>query len=138
MTTLTSPDLAPELLAELDDVRDAWVEWTEQWEAFKESLRRSGYNTYRLEAYRVGTGSDEGGGQSMLGWLDEIETDLNEPETEEAEADDYAPTTRGCVEGPWPWGAFTPARSPATVWCATHNARWLMGFVCCTGADDER
>ena len=44
--------------------------------AFGRTLRAGGYNTYRLDAYKVGTGSDEGGGQSMEGWLMEIETDL--------------------------------------------------------------
>jgi len=67
---------ASELRDELEDVREAWREWTEQWEAFGRTLRHAGYNTYRLDAYRVGTGSDEGGGRSMEGWLTEIETDL--------------------------------------------------------------
>ena len=77
MTTLTNPDLASELLDELDDVRDAWGEWTEKWTSFGRALRRAGYDTSRLDAYQVGLGSDEGGGRSMVGWLDEIETDLN-------------------------------------------------------------
>jgi len=76
MTTEMTTELAGELRDELEDVREAWREWTEQWEAFGRTLRAGGYNTYRLDAYKVGTGSDEGGGQSMEGWLAEIETDL--------------------------------------------------------------
>jgi hypothetical protein len=73
--TITT-DKANELRDELEDVREAWREWTEKWEAFQRTLRQGGYNTYRLDAYRVGSGSDEGGGRSMEGWLAEIETDL--------------------------------------------------------------
>jgi hypothetical protein len=73
--TMTT-EKASELRDELEDVREAWREWTEQWAAFGRTLRAGGYNTYRLDAYKVGTGSDEGGGQSMEGWLAEIETDL--------------------------------------------------------------
>lgn len=73
--TMTT-DKANELRDELEDVREAWREWIETWEAFGRSLRHAGYNTYRLDAYRVGTGFDEGGGRSMEGWLGEIETDL--------------------------------------------------------------
>ncbi len=62
----------------LEDVREAWREWSETWQAFQRTLRHAGYNTYRLDAYLVGTGSDEGGGQSMEGWLDEIGADLAE------------------------------------------------------------
>jgi len=75
--TMTT-ELAGELREELEDVREAWRAWTEQWEAFGRTLRHAGYNTYRLDAYRVGTGSDEGGGRSMEGWLSEIESDLIE------------------------------------------------------------
>ena len=73
--TMTT-DKASELRDELEDVREAWREWTEKWEAFQQTLRHGGYNTYRLDAYRVGTGFDEGGGRSMEGWLTEIESDL--------------------------------------------------------------
>ena len=73
--TMTA-DKASELRDELDDVREAWREWTEQCEGFQRTLRHGGYNTYRLDAYRVGTGFDEGGGRSMEGWLSEIENDL--------------------------------------------------------------
>ena len=76
MTTEMTTELAGELRDELEDVREAWREWTEQWAAFGRTLRAGGYTTDRLDAYRVGTGFDEGGGQSMEGWLAEIETDL--------------------------------------------------------------
>ena len=36
-------------------------------------MRSAGMSTARIDAYRVGTGYDEGGGQSLEGWLDEIE-----------------------------------------------------------------
>ena len=39
-------------------------------------MHSAGMSTARIEAYRVGTGYDEGGGQSLEGWLDEIEDDL--------------------------------------------------------------
>ena len=67
---------ASELREELEDVRGAYSEWIEKWEAFQRTLRHGGYNTYRLDAYKVGMGTDEGGGQSMEGWLSEIENDL--------------------------------------------------------------
>jgi hypothetical protein len=71
-------DQANLLRDELEEARAAWSEWGERWAAFQQTLRRARYNTYRLDAYQVGTGSDEGGGQSMEGWLDEIENDLLE------------------------------------------------------------
>ena len=73
---MTTIDQASDLLTELDDVRDAWAEWIEKWAAFGRALRGARYDTYRLDAYKVGLGTDEGGGQSMIGWLDEIEADL--------------------------------------------------------------
>ncbi len=69
-------DKASALRDELEDVREAWREWIEQWAGFQRTLRHGGYNTCRLDAYGVGAGSDEGGGQSMEGWLSEIESDL--------------------------------------------------------------
>jgi len=66
--TMTT-EKASELRDELEDVREAWREWTEQWAAFGRTLRAGGYNTDRLDAYKVATGCDEGGGQSMEGWL---------------------------------------------------------------------
>jgi hypothetical protein len=76
MTTRMDTETVEELRDELEEVRAAWREWTDRWEEFQASLRCAGYNTYRLDAYQVGTGSDEGGGQSIEGWLGEIETDL--------------------------------------------------------------
>jgi hypothetical protein len=73
---MIATDRANELRDELEEVRAAWQEWTDRWTGYKRTLRHAGYNTYRLDAYRVGVGSDEGGGQSMEGWLDEIESDL--------------------------------------------------------------
>jgi hypothetical protein len=35
-------------------------------------MRAAGLSTTRIDAYMVGTGYDEGGNQSLLGWLDEI------------------------------------------------------------------
>lgn len=84
MTTLIDSDRANELRDELEEVRAAWQEWIDRWTEYQRTLRHAGYNTYRLDAYQVGTGSDEGGGQSLEGWLDEIESDLMaEPESEE-------------------------------------------------------
>ena len=106
--TMTT-EKASELREELEDVREAWREWTEQWEAFQRTLRHGGYNTYRLDAYQVGTGFDEGGGQSMEGWLTEIETDLIEEST--------PPTCSGSAEGG----------------CDIHEASWLSGERHCEG-----
>jgi hypothetical protein len=84
MTTLIDSERANELRDELEEVREAWQNWTDRWTEFQRTLRHAGYNTYRLDAYHVGTGSDEGGGQSLDGWLSEIESDLMaEPESEE-------------------------------------------------------
>ena len=69
-------DQANVLRDELEDVRGAYSEWIEKWEAFQRTLRHGGYNANRLDAYQVGMGTDEGGGQSMEGWLTEIENDL--------------------------------------------------------------
>jgi hypothetical protein len=81
MTSGMTTDQASALRDELEDVRDAYREWTESWESFQRTLRHAGYNTYRLDADQVGMGTDEGGGQSMEGWLAEIEADLmDEPE----------------------------------------------------------
>jgi hypothetical protein len=76
MTTRITTDKASELRDELEEVRAAWQEWIDRWTEFQRTLRHAGYNTYRLDAYQVGIGSDEGGGQSLEGWLDEIESDL--------------------------------------------------------------
>ena len=73
---MIATDKALELREELEEVRAAWQEWTVCWTQYQHTLRHAGYNTYRLDAYQVGVGSDEGGGQSMEGWLSEIESDL--------------------------------------------------------------
>ena len=85
MTTRMTTDQANALRDELEDVRGAYSEWIEKWSAFGRTLRHGGYNTYRLDAYQVGSGSDEGGGQSMKGWLDEIEHDLMGGDDDDAE-----------------------------------------------------
>ena len=80
---MIATDKASELRDELEEVRAAWQEWIDRWTEFQRTLRHAGYNTYRLDAYQVGVGSDEGGGQSMEGWLSEIESDLmTEPDEE--------------------------------------------------------
>jgi hypothetical protein len=80
---MIATDKASELRDELEEVRAAWQEWIDRWTEYQRTLRHAGYNTYRLDAYQVGVGSDEGGGQSMEGWLSEIESDLMaEPESD--------------------------------------------------------
>jgi hypothetical protein len=69
-------DQANDLRDELEMTRVAWSDWLERWEDFRRRLRHAGYPMARIEAYQPGMGSDEGGGQSMEGWLDEIEDDL--------------------------------------------------------------
>jgi hypothetical protein len=102
MTIRMDTETAEELRDELEEVREAWREWTDRWEEFQTSLRQAGYKRDRLDAYRVGTGSDEGGGQSLAGWLDEIETNLI------AEA---TPSSCAGSEG----------------WCDIHEAPWEQG-----------
>ncbi len=60
----------------LEDARRAWTDWQEAWTSVQQAMRSAGMSTDRIEAYRVGSGYDEGGGQSLEGWLDEIEADL--------------------------------------------------------------
>jgi len=76
MTTRIDVDTAQELRDGLEEVREAWQQWTDRWAEYQRTLRHAGYNTYRLDAYQVGVGRDEGGGQSMEGWFSEIESDL--------------------------------------------------------------
>ena len=73
---MITTERANDLRNELEEVRGAWADWMERWEEYQRTLRRAGYNTFRLDAYGVGRGTDEGGGQSMVGWLDEVEADL--------------------------------------------------------------
>ena len=60
----------------LEDARRAWSDWQDAWTGVQQAMRAAGMSTDRIDAYRVGTGYDEGGGQSLEGWLDEIEADL--------------------------------------------------------------
>jgi len=110
MTTMIDIDTASELRDELEEVREAWQSWTDRWTEFQSSLSRSGYDTYRLDAYRVGTGFDEGGGQSLEGWLDEIDTDLAKDATASA-----------C--------AGSDGR------CDVHGADWMAGERHCDGVE---
>jgi hypothetical protein len=62
----------------LEDARRAWSEWQDAWTGVQRAMRAAGMSADRIEAYRVGTGYDEGGGKSLEGWLDEIEDALTE------------------------------------------------------------
>ena len=62
----------------LEEARQAWSDWQEAWTGVQRAMRSAGMSTARIDAYRVGTGYDEGGGQSLEGWLDEIEDALTE------------------------------------------------------------
>jgi hypothetical protein len=57
----------------LEEARRAWSDWQDAWTGLQRAMRSA-----RIDAYRVGTGYDEGGGQSLEGWLDEIEDALTE------------------------------------------------------------
>ena len=61
----------------LEDARQAWRDWQAAWTGVQTSMRAAGLSTSRIDAYRVGTGFDEGGGQSLEGWLDEIEREVD-------------------------------------------------------------
>lgn len=60
----------------LEDARLAWQKWQDAWAEVQETMRDAGMSTVRIEAYRVGSGYDEGGGQSLIGWLDEIDREV--------------------------------------------------------------
>jgi hypothetical protein len=62
----------------VEEARRAWRDWKDAWTGVLRAMRSAGISTARIDAYRVGTGYDEGGGQSFEGWLDEIEADLTE------------------------------------------------------------
>jgi hypothetical protein len=66
----------------LDDARRAWSDWQDAWTGVQRAMRAAGMSTARIDAYRVGTGYDEGGGQSLEGWLDEIEDAHEAPVSE--------------------------------------------------------
>jgi hypothetical protein len=110
MTTKIDTTRAEELRDELEEVREAWREWTDRWEEFQQTLRQAGYSTYRVDAYNVGTGFDEGGGQSLEGWLGEIETNLM--------AESISSTCAG-AEGR----------------CDIHDAPWIPGERHCDGRE---
>ena len=61
----------------LDDARQAWRDWQAAWNGVTTAMSAAGMSTERIEAYRVGEGYDEGGGQSHSGWLDEIEREVD-------------------------------------------------------------
>ena len=103
-------DTATELRDGLEEVREAWHTWIDRWTEYQQTLSRSGYNTYRLDAYQVGIGRDEGGGQSLEGWLDEIGSDL---------AKDATPSTCAGAGG----------------WCDVHDSHWTSGERHCEGVE---
>jgi hypothetical protein len=41
-------------------------------------MRAAGLSTTRIDAYMVGSDYNEGGGQSLTGWLDEIADQIEE------------------------------------------------------------
>lgn len=68
---------ASEVLDAVEAARDAWAEFQDRVDALKEVLRASDhpglrFELARIEAYDALVGRDEGIGQSMEGWLDEI------------------------------------------------------------------
>ncbi len=62
---LVGADLAP--AAELEEARQAWSDWQDAWAGVQRAMRSAGMSTARIDAYRVGTGYDEGGGVA-IGW----------------------------------------------------------------------
>jgi hypothetical protein len=64
----------------LEEARRAWSDWQDAWAGVQRGMRSAGMSTARIDAYRVGTGYDEGGGQSLEGWLVEIEDQIEEAE----------------------------------------------------------
>ncbi len=61
----------------LATAREAWDAWQDAWRDLIDAMQPVGISTVRIDAYRVGTGYDEGGGQSLEGWLDEIEQQID-------------------------------------------------------------
>ena len=53
---MITADKADEFRNELEEVRGAWADWIERWTEYQQTLRHAGYNTFRLDAYQVGTG----------------------------------------------------------------------------------
>ena len=67
-----------EVEAALSAARRAWRDWEGAWAMLLHRMRAAGLSTTRIDAYMVGTGYDEGGNQSLLGWLDEIQDQIDE------------------------------------------------------------
>ena len=75
----------------LEEARLAWAKWRSAWGDVQSAMEQAGMSTNRIEAYRVGSGYDEGGGQSMEGWMDEVQQKVDEAamtEEEKAQAED--------------------------------------------------
>ena len=67
-----------EVLDAVEAARTAWAEYQERVDELKRALRASthpglAFELQRILAYDALVGRDEGMGQSMDGWLDEIE-----------------------------------------------------------------
>jgi hypothetical protein len=67
-----------EVLDAVEAARAAWTEYQERVAELQQALRASDhpglrFELRRIEAYAALIGRDEGMGQSMEGWLDEIE-----------------------------------------------------------------
>ena len=54
-----------EVEAALSAARRAWGDWEGAWAMLLHRMRAAGLSTTRIDAYMVGTGYDEGGGQSL-------------------------------------------------------------------------
>ena len=70
--------VADEVIDAVEAAREAWQEYLERVDDLKSAMRRSErpevrFELERVEAYDALVGRDEGMGQSMAGWLDEIE-----------------------------------------------------------------
>ena len=80
MTTAAGTSL-DKLADLLEDAREAWSEYQERVEDLMREMRHSASNgiahqVRRIEAYGALGGRDEGMGQSMVGWLDEIADEI--------------------------------------------------------------
>ena len=69
---------ADEVIDAAEAAREAWQEYLERVDDLKAAMRASDrqevrFELERVEAYDALVGRDEGMGQSMAGWLDEIE-----------------------------------------------------------------
>ena len=50
----------------LEEARQAWRDWKDAWSGVQRAMRSAGMSTARIDAYRVGTGYDEGGGRVLV------------------------------------------------------------------------